>query len=47
LRSGGLSFDVPSCDVDSDLLGALYSPGNRSTGKRDAEHIQYKLDCVR
>jgi phosphonate transport system ATP-binding protein len=47
LRSGGLSFDVPSSDVDSDLLGALYSPVNRSTGKRDAEHIQYKLDCVR
>ena len=47
LRTGGLSFDVPSSVVNSDLLGALYSPDNRSTRKRDAEHIQYKLGCVR
>ena len=47
LRSGGLSFDVPSSDVNSDLLGALYSPDIRSIGKRYAEHIQYKLGCVR
>lgn len=47
LRTGGLSFDVPSSDVNSDLLGALYSPDNGSTRERDVERIQYRLGCVR
>jgi phosphonate transport system ATP-binding protein len=47
LRCGGLSFDVPSSQVHSDLLGTLYSQDNRSPGKRDGEHVPYKLGCVR
>ncbi len=47
LRCGGLSFDVPSSEVHSDLLGTLYSQDDRSPGKRDGEHVQYKLGCVR
>jgi phosphonate transport system ATP-binding protein len=47
LRCGGLSFDVPSSEVHSDLLGILYSQDNRTTEKRDGEHLHYKLGCVR
>jgi phosphonate transport system ATP-binding protein len=47
LRGGGLSFDVPSSEVHSDLLGPLYAQDSRSTGERDGEHVQYKLGCVR
>ena len=47
LRAGGLSFDVPSSKVDSNLLGELYSRDGRSTGERDGEHFQYKLGCAR
>jgi phosphonate transport system ATP-binding protein len=47
LRRGGVSFDVPSSEVHSDLLGTLYSQDNRTTEKRYGEHVQYKLGCVR
>jgi phosphonate transport system ATP-binding protein len=47
LRAGGLSFDVPTCEVHADLLGSLYSRDNSSAGVRDGEHFQYKLGCAR
>ena len=47
LRRGGLSFDVLSSEVHSDLLSTLYSHDNRSTEKCDGEHVHYKLGCVR
>jgi phosphonate transport system ATP-binding protein len=47
LRAGGLSFDVPACEVHADLLGALYSRDNSSAGVRDGEHFPYKLGCAR
>lgn len=47
LRRGGLSFDVPSSDVHSDLLSTLYSQDHRTTERLDGEHVHYKLDCVR
>jgi len=49
LRAGGLSFDVPACKVHADLLGALYSQDNSTTGAGvcDGGHFQYKLDCAR
>ena len=47
LRAGGLSFDVPSGEVHTDLLGALYSRDNSSARVRDGEHFQYKLGCAR
>ena len=47
LRGGGLSFDVPSSEVHSDLLDALYSQGSQTTEKRNGEQAQYKFGCVR
>ena len=47
LREGGLSFDVPSCEVQADLLSTLYSRDNRPPGERDGGHFQYKLGCAR
>ena len=47
LRAGGLSFDVPACEVHRDLLGALYSRDSSSAGVRDGEHFQYRLGCAR
>jgi phosphonate transport system ATP-binding protein len=47
LRAGSLSFDVPSSDVQSDLLGTLYSRDRNPTGERDGEHFEYKLRCAR
>jgi phosphonate transport system ATP-binding protein len=47
LRRGGLSFDVPSCEVHPDLLSTLYSQDNRTTEKGDGQHVYYKLGCVR
>jgi len=46
LRAGGLSFDMPACEVRADLLGALYSRDNSSAGVGDGEHFQYKLGCA-
>lgn len=46
LRAGGLSFDVPACEVQADLLGTLYSQDNSSAGVRNGEHF-YKLGCAR
>ena len=46
LRAGGLSFDVPPSEVQSDLLNALYVRDGKSTGERDG-HFQYKLRCAR
>ena len=47
LRAGGLSFDVPPCEVHGDLLGALYSQDNRSAGQHDGDHFHYQLGCAR
>lgn len=47
LRAGGVSFDVPSGEVGSDLLGTLYSRDSSPTGERDGEPFQYKLRCAR
>ena len=47
LRSGGLSFDMPSSEIHRELLGALYSHASESTGEPNGEHVQYKLGCVR
>jgi len=45
LRAGGVSFDVPSREVHTDLLGTLYSRDNG--GERDGEQFQYKFRCAR
>lgn len=47
LRRGGVSFDVPSSEVHSDLLSTLYSQDNRTREKHDGEPVHYKLGCVR
>ena len=47
LRAGGLSFDVPSGEVHSDLLEKLYSRNNNPIEEHDGEHIQYRLRCAR
>src|SRR5260370_16661600 len=39
LRRGGLSFDVPSSEVHSDLLSTLYSQHNRTHQKPHAHHV--------
>jgi phosphonate transport system ATP-binding protein len=41
LRRGGLSFDVPSSEVHSDLLSTLYSQDNRTREKCNGEHVHY------
>lgn len=47
LREGCVSFDVPSCEVQSDLLGTLYSRDSSLSGERDGEPFQHKLGCAR
>jgi len=47
LRAGGLSFDVPSGEVHSDLPEKLYSRNNNPIEEHDGEHIQYRLRCAR
>ena len=47
LRAGSLSFDVSPCEVQGDLLNALYARDGKSTGERDGDHVQYKLRCAR
>ena len=47
LRDGALSFDVPPSEVQSDLLGTLYSRDGKSTAERDGDYFQYKLGCAR
>jgi phosphonate transport system ATP-binding protein len=47
LRAGGLSFDVPPSEVQSNLLNALYAREGGSTGERDGDDFQYKLRCAR
>jgi phosphonate transport system ATP-binding protein len=47
MRTGSLSFDVPSRDVHADLLSTLYSRDSSPVGDSDGEHFQYKLRCAR
>ena len=47
MRAGGVSFDVPSREVHTDLLGTLYSRGDGSTGEGNGGQFQYKLRCAR
>ena len=47
LRSGGLSFDMPSREIHPSLLGTLYSRESNPVGERDGEQYQYKLRCAR
>jgi phosphonate transport system ATP-binding protein len=47
LRAGNVSFDVPSGEVDEDLLGTLYSRDNSSARKADGESFHHELDCAR
>jgi phosphonate transport system ATP-binding protein len=48
MREGCLSFDVPSSEVHTNLLGTLY--GQRDKGAaphRDGDHVHYQLRCAR
>ena len=47
LRAGNVSFDVPSGEVDEDLLGTLFSREKISARKADGESFHYKLGCAR
>ena len=47
LRAGGLSFDVPSCEVHADLLSTLYSRESSPHGEPGGDHFRYKLGCAR
>jgi phosphonate transport system ATP-binding protein len=47
LRAGGLSFDVPPSEVQSEILGTLYAHDGKLAGQCDADHFPYKLGCVR
>ncbi|HXM68490.1 MAG TPA: phosphonate ABC transporter ATP-binding protein [Candidatus Acidoferrum sp.] len=47
LRAGGLSFDVPPCELQDDLLSTLYARGGKSPGDRDGDYFPYKFRCAR
>jgi phosphonate transport system ATP-binding protein len=47
LRAGGLSFDVPRSELQSELLNTLYARDSKTSGEGDVHEFQYKLRCAR